>query len=93
MMITPELLKARTKKFAIEVILSVEDLPYKTSTNIITKQLIRAVTSVGAIYRSACRQDQKLTLFLKLQSLKKKLKNLLLSLPPVAKPPNQLNIK
>ncbi len=59
MMITPELLKARTKKFAIEVILSVEDLPYKTSTNIITKQLIRAVTSVGAIYRSACRARSK----------------------------------
>jgi len=37
-MITPELLKVRTKKFAIEVILSDEDLPYKTSTNVIKKQ-------------------------------------------------------
>jgi four helix bundle protein len=58
-MITPELLKARTKKFAIDVILAVEDLPYKTSTNIMTKQLIRAATSVGANYRSACRARSK----------------------------------
>jgi len=54
-MITPELLKVRTKKFAIEVILSDEDLPYKTSTNVIKKQLIRSATSVGANYRSSCR--------------------------------------
>jgi len=58
-MITPELLKVRTKKFAIEVILSDEDLPYMTSTNVITKQLMRAATSVGANYRSACRARSK----------------------------------
>jgi four helix bundle protein len=48
-------LKARTKKFALEVIRHCEAYPSKSSFAIITRQLMRSATSVGANYRSACR--------------------------------------
>ena len=50
-----ENLKNRTKKFALEIIRLVETLPWKRTTDIIGKQLIRSGTSVGANYRAACR--------------------------------------
>jgi four helix bundle protein len=45
----------RTKGLALRYIRLVEALPRKTSTGVISKQLIRCATSVGANYRSACR--------------------------------------
>jgi len=48
-------LKQRTKTFALDVIKMVESLPKTTIAHVIGKQLLRAGTSVGANYRSACR--------------------------------------
>lgn len=48
-------LKARTKRFALEVIRLVESLPKTITTSTLGRQLLRAGTSVGANYRAACR--------------------------------------
>lgn len=48
-------LKARTKKFAIDVIKFVEKLPSNRSINVLTNQLLRNSSSVGSNYRSACK--------------------------------------
>jgi len=48
-------LKNRTKRFALEIIKLVENLPAKMVAQTIGRQLVRAGTSVGANYRSACR--------------------------------------
>jgi four helix bundle protein len=47
--------KARTKKLGLRVIRLVEALPESTTAEIISKQLLRSATSVGANYRAACR--------------------------------------
>ena len=50
--------KSRTKHLALRVIRlieALEALPYNLTATIISKQLIRSATSVGANYRSACR--------------------------------------
>lgn len=48
-------LKKRTKKFALDIIAIVESLPKDKSAGHIGHQLLRAATSIGANYRSACR--------------------------------------
>lgn len=48
-------LKARTKRFALEVIQFVDTLPRERVCDHIGRQLLRSGTSVGANYRSACR--------------------------------------
>ena len=48
-------LKQRTKKFAIDIIRFIEELPHKHSLDILSGQLLRSSTSIGANYRSACR--------------------------------------
>ncbi len=48
-------LKKRTQKFAIDVIKFVESLPSNRSVNVLSNQLIRCATSIGANYRSACK--------------------------------------
>jgi four helix bundle protein len=52
---TSEELKKRTKAFAIAIILLDSELPKKRAADIIYGQLLRASSSVGANYRSACR--------------------------------------
>ncbi|MBE9213529.1 four helix bundle protein [Plectonema cf. radiosum LEGE 06105] len=47
--------KRRTKQLALRVIRLIEALPHNLTAQIISKQLIRSATSVGANYRSACR--------------------------------------
>jgi len=50
--------KRRTKHLALRVIRlieALEALPYNLTARVISKQLIRSATSVGANYRSACR--------------------------------------
>jgi four helix bundle protein len=49
-----ELLKNRTKKLAIDVILLYDKIPKTDSTRVIGRQLIRSVTSTAANYRAAC---------------------------------------
>ncbi|MEZ2338710.1 four helix bundle protein [Mucilaginibacter sp. RCC_168] len=48
-------LKRRTQRFAIDVIKFIESLPRKHSLDVLSNQLIRCATSIGANYRSACR--------------------------------------
>ena len=48
-------LKLRTKNFALRIIKLVESLPNNQSSKVISNQLLRSATSVGANYRSACR--------------------------------------
>ncbi|HVN56099.1 MAG TPA: four helix bundle protein [Anaerolineaceae bacterium] len=47
-------LKQRTKQFGIRIIRLVETLGYDPTAKVIGMQLLRAGTSVGANYRSAC---------------------------------------
>lgn len=53
------IIKERTKKIAIEIIIFTRDLSKLTEFQIIAKQLIRCSTSVGANYRAACRAKSK----------------------------------
>lgn len=52
-------LKTRTRQFAIEIIKFVKILPRNRTTDIISGQLLRTGTSVGANYRAACRARSK----------------------------------
>jgi len=47
--------KDRTKKLALRVIQLVEELPSSRTSNVISQQLVRSATSIGANYRAACR--------------------------------------
>jgi four helix bundle protein len=48
-------LKRRTQRFAIDVIRFIEQLPNSRSLNILSNQLLRSSSSIGANYRSACK--------------------------------------
>jgi four helix bundle protein len=50
-----EELKSRTKQFALRIIRLAESLPKSSSGRVLSTQLLRAGTSVGSNYRSACR--------------------------------------
>ena len=47
--------KNKTKQVALRVIRMVESLPNNRTADVISKQLLRSATSVGANYRAACR--------------------------------------
>jgi len=61
-----ENLKKRTKKFAVDIIAFCETLQSSKSTPVVTYQLIKAATSVGANYRAACRARSKAEFFSKM---------------------------
>ena len=48
-------LKARSRAFALRIVHLVQSLPRDEVTRILSRQLLRAGTSVGANYRAACR--------------------------------------
>jgi len=50
-----ELLRSRTKDFALRVIKLFQNLPKNDEAKIIGKQLLRSSTSVAANYRASCR--------------------------------------
>lgn len=50
-----EALKLRAKQIGLEVIRLMDDLPNKPSVWVLTKQIIRSSTSIGANYRAAFR--------------------------------------
>ena len=52
---TKEELIARNRKFAIEVLLTIDVLPSNRIYDALARQLVRSSTSVGANYRAACR--------------------------------------
>ncbi len=47
--------KARTKKLAVAIIKQVDKLPRSLAADVISRQVIRSGTSIGANYRAACR--------------------------------------
>ena len=51
----PEMLKARTRRFALDVVRLYDTFPAHGAARIIGVQLLRAATSVAANYRAACR--------------------------------------
>lgn len=51
---TKEELKYRTKAFAVAVIKYIEMLPKTKANDVITYQIVKSATSIGANYRSAC---------------------------------------
>ncbi|MDP1725665.1 MAG: four helix bundle protein [Bacteroidota bacterium] len=50
-----EVLKLRTKKIGIDVIMLIDELPNKPSAWAIAKQIVKSSTSIGANYRASCR--------------------------------------
>jgi len=50
-----ENLKLRTKQFALRIIKLVDSLPHDPTSSVLSRQLLRAGTSVGANYRAAAR--------------------------------------
>lgn len=48
-------LQNRTKQFALSILKLINVLPRTAAGRVISSQLVRAATSVGANYRSACR--------------------------------------
>lgn len=48
-------LQDRTKQFALRVLKLLDAVPRTPAGRVISRQLVRAATSVGANYRSACR--------------------------------------
>jgi len=52
---TAEEMKKRTKRFGLDIILLIETLGNSLAARIISGQLIRSATSIGANYRAACR--------------------------------------
>jgi four helix bundle protein len=50
-----ELLKKRTKKFAIEIVRLFRTLPHTDEARVVGRQLLRSGTSVAANYRAVCR--------------------------------------
>jgi len=52
---TAEQLKARTKSFSLSIIDLVEKLPITAASKIVSYQIAKSGTSVGANYRAVCR--------------------------------------
>lgn len=52
---TSEELKARTKKFSLGIIDTIEKLPNSIAARAVANQMVRSGTSVGANYRAVCR--------------------------------------
>jgi four helix bundle protein len=61
-----ENLQDRTKQFALEVFRFCDALPTKPSCWVISKQLMRSASSVGANYRAACRAQSRTDFIAKL---------------------------
>jgi four helix bundle protein len=50
-----KIFKARTKKLAVAIIKLVDKLPRSLASDVISRQVMRSSTSIGANYRAACR--------------------------------------
>lgn len=53
--VTPDALRRRTRKLAVDTICFIGELPRSQAADVISHQLVRSATSVAANYRSACR--------------------------------------
>jgi four helix bundle protein len=61
-----ENLKKRTRKFGVDNILFCDSLKPKKASSVVTYQLVKAATSVGANYRAACRGRSQAEFFSKI---------------------------
>ena len=61
-----ETMKYRSKKFAFDIIFFCETLKASKASSVITYQLVKAATSVGANYRAACRGRSQAEFFSKI---------------------------
>ncbi|HZH85516.1 MAG TPA: four helix bundle protein [Phototrophicaceae bacterium] len=59
-------LKERTRRFALEIIRLTTSLSNTQQANVISRQIVRSGTSVGANYRAACRARSKADFVLKI---------------------------
>lgn len=53
--LTPDILKKRTFNFALNTLKTIESLKKSIPNEVMSKQVVRSATSVGANYRSACK--------------------------------------
>ncbi len=60
------MMKKRTKKFAVDIILFCDTLKNNKASSVITYQLIKSATSTGANYRAACKARSKNEFFSKI---------------------------
>ncbi len=59
-------LKKRTQRFAVDVILFCNTLKKSKASSVVTYQLVKSATSVGANYRAACEARSKREFFSKM---------------------------
>ncbi len=52
---TAEELKFRTRQYSITILNLVESLPYTSSSKVVSYQIAKSGTSIGANYRAVCR--------------------------------------
>ncbi len=52
-------MKARTKRFALDVIRMSEALPRNRAADVLARQILRSATSIASNYRAACRGRSK----------------------------------
>jgi four helix bundle protein len=64
--INPDVMKNRTKDFALEIMKLTEALPKTSNARIISNQIVRCGTSVASNYRSSCRARSKIEFIAKL---------------------------
>ena len=62
----PDIMKKKTKVFALKILKLVEALPKTSTARIINNQIVRCGTSVASNYRSACRARSKVEFIAKL---------------------------
>ena len=79
-----EVLRDRTKHFALRVIRLFGRLPNSTEAQVVGKQLLRSGTSVAANYREACRSRSKAEMIAKLGIVEQELDESLLWLELLA---------
>lgn len=61
-----EQLKKRTRKFGVDAILFCDFLKQKKASTVVTYQLVKSATSIGANYRAACRGRSQAEFFSKI---------------------------
>lgn len=66
MQVDANVLRKRTKQFALRVIPMTQQLPRTRETDVIARQLLRSATSMAADYRAACRGRSHADFFSKL---------------------------
>lgn len=59
--------KERTKKFGLSIIRLADSLPRTRSADVLSRQILRSGTSVGANYRAACRAKSTADMLYKLK--------------------------